>query len=489
MISVILVMKKYTILLVCCMICSYCSFATKLYIRLNSNTGDFTQVGQDMANTPTPNHPDFAAIAWTNNSVDVIGRHLFKFDLNPISQNALVVQAKLSLFANNNPLNPAHSTLSGSNASYIRRVIGSWNSATTCYNNQPSVTSINEVLVGPTTAAGQNFLQIDVTNLFRDIIQSGQNNGLMLMLQTEQKYRSMNFASGANMDTTLQPLLEIEFFNCSDIGFNDITSSGDATITDLQPGQNFSSSSDFVAFAANIGGVQIIGRSVFNIDVSSIPPGSTIDGSYLYLYSNQSSPSGFPATTLNGDNDCLLMRLSQPISLASVTFSSQPGVVIQNAVLLPHPTSANLDYLGIDITGIVSDIYQNPLSGSGVIMQLINESGNKSLNFCSSNNPDTSRRPFIKFCYHTVSGIYEESSHSVNVLSYPNPTRNSIRFSGDNFIDGYKIYSSTGTLISSSNQRVRISELEIQASNFGLGMYFFEGFSDGLSFWSRFVVH
>ena len=62
-----------------------------LTIRLSNQTGEFSQVGQDLPNTPYPNnHPDFLAAAWRNFGVPVIGRHFFMFNLSQIPQGATI---------------------------------------------------------------------------------------------------------------------------------------------------------------------------------------------------------------------------------------------------------------------------------------------------------------------------------------------------------------------------------------------------------------
>lgn len=44
--------------------------------------------------------PDFAAIAWTSGGTPYLGRSLADFDLSAIPENAIILEAKISLFAN-----------------------------------------------------------------------------------------------------------------------------------------------------------------------------------------------------------------------------------------------------------------------------------------------------------------------------------------------------------------------------------------------------
>ena len=175
------------------LICFFTFLSTELYsvhlsIRLSSQTGEFSQVGQDLPNTPYPNnHPDFLAAAWTNGGVPVIGRHFFKFELSQIPAGATIHSAKLNLFANPYPTQAPHSTLGGSNASYIRRVNQSWSSQTCTYNTQPTYTILDEVLLPASVSSNQDYLDIDVLNLIVPMVTQNQNFGFVLMLQTEPK--------------------------------------------------------------------------------------------------------------------------------------------------------------------------------------------------------------------------------------------------------------------------------------------------------------
>ncbi len=481
-------MKKHILVLLLVFFTISNSFASGLYIRLNSSNGDFAQIGEDLPSTPTPNHPDCAALAWTNNGADVIGRHLLKFNSNLMPVGAILVSAKLSLFANNNPFNSPHSTQSGSNETYIRRVVGAWNSTTVCYNNQPGFSTTNEVIIGPTTMTTQNFLQIDITDLYKDILASGQNNGMILMLQTEMKYRSMNFASGANQDTSLQPLLEIEYTSCTDLIIDDNSGSGDGVISDVQPGQNYASVGEFVAYAANIGGVQFIGRSLLQLDLSGIPSGSTIYGAALSLYANSSVLPSFPATTLLGNNDCLLLRTNQNWNVNSVNFSNQPAVTLQNAVLIPHPVLSGQDYLNLDISGLVSDMYANPSVTSGLVMQLVNESGNKSLNFCSSNHADSLKWPKVVVCYQTANGLIKEDEIALNIYSYPNPADDEIRFKSNEVVDQYEVLDVRGQSLFKSQVPWSLSELKFSVLDFSPGLYLFKAKGRTGNITSKFIV-
>lgn len=155
---------------------------------------------------------DFAAIAWTYVGNSFVMRSFLKFDLSMISPESTIQSAKLSLYSNPNSSNSQlHSSLSGSNACYLKRVTSSWSPSTISWSNQPTSSSVNQVALSQSSSMTQNYIDIDITNLIQDIINSGTNEGIVIQLQTEQLYRSMVFASNIHPDTALRPKITISF--------------------------------------------------------------------------------------------------------------------------------------------------------------------------------------------------------------------------------------------------------------------------------------
>lgn len=438
-----------------------------LRIRLNNTTGEFSQLGEDLPNTPLPNSSDCAALTWTNNGIPVKGRHLIKFDISQIPVNATLVSAHLSFYGNMNPVNPLNTTTGGSNEAYLRRLVQGWSSSTACYNNQPFYTTVNEVLLPGSTQPVQDYLNIDVTEMFRDIINSNQNFGFIFMLKTEIHYRMLNFTGGGSPDTSRQPLLIVEYNVCSPYIYNDSVGFEDAVVSTISPTGNFLNSSDFVAFASNIGGVQFFGRSFINFNTNLIPSGSTIDEAYFDLYANL-TPS-FPPTTNSGGNECLLMRVVQNWSPSLLTFNNQPGSVLQNAVLFQAPTSPAQNYLSIDMTSLLNDALLNPTSSFGFVFQLINETGNRSLNFSSANCIDSSRRPNLRICYTSPQGV--EENMLVPVLLYPNPTSGIFKIISSESINIIQVFDVVGNLIYSTNELIDNVENIFSLTNSKPGLY------------------
>lgn len=152
----------------------------------------------------------YQASAWTNKLQATITRTYMKFDLSTIPQGAKIESAKLFLFSPSDSISEhAHSTLSGTNEFYVRRVIEKWNPQTITWQNQPVYTFDNEVLLASSLTHYQDY-EIDITNIVRSIIETGEvNNGFLIMLKEESFYRRICFSGSSNHDNMQQPYLQI----------------------------------------------------------------------------------------------------------------------------------------------------------------------------------------------------------------------------------------------------------------------------------------
>jgi len=159
------------------------------------------------------NHIDFPAIAWTNGGVPTDARGLIHFDISNIPTGAEILNARLSLFSYNSPANGSHSTLSGSNESILKRITTNWDESQVTWDNQPSTSSQNSVILPASTNSIQNYLNINVTEMVQDMVDNPTSSfGFQLSVIAEQQYfRRLVFASTDNPDSTLFPTLEIEF--------------------------------------------------------------------------------------------------------------------------------------------------------------------------------------------------------------------------------------------------------------------------------------
>ena len=157
-------------------------------------------------------YPDFIALAWTFNGNLVVSRSLMKFDFSSIPEDAIIDSVKLSLYSYSSIGNYTHSTLGGSNLSYLKRITSEWDYIVVTWNNQPTTTNENQVVLAQSQYEIQNYLDIDVTELCVGMINNSATNfGFMIQLEVEEYYRRLIFASGANENESIRPRLEVYY--------------------------------------------------------------------------------------------------------------------------------------------------------------------------------------------------------------------------------------------------------------------------------------
>lgn len=153
--------------------------------------------------------------AWT---CDAIGhpicnyRALFKYDLESINQDAVVVSAKLKLKAQlNSPFgNPGNPMFGEDNASLLQKVIEPWTMQGTGWLNQPSTSLSDEKTLPQSISTTQDY-EINITDFVQDwIAHPENNNGMLLKLANETHYNSMIFNSGRASGNN-KPVLKICF--------------------------------------------------------------------------------------------------------------------------------------------------------------------------------------------------------------------------------------------------------------------------------------
>lgn len=216
----------------------WCCFAFNISDAQNVKTLVFQpdSLGKDAIiselgpNTPRGNYDELIASAWTNNGIPFNIRSLIEFDLSSIPNDAMVINATLSLYGYYSTVAPGgHSTDSGPNDCYIRQISQPWDEQTVTWNTQPLTSTINQVVLPASTSLHQDYLNIDVSDLVKAMVSNpSANHGFMLSLLQESHYRRMVFGSGDNPDSTLRPKLVISFLdNTTTEIANVITPNGD----------------------------------------------------------------------------------------------------------------------------------------------------------------------------------------------------------------------------------------------------------------------
>lgn len=149
-----------------------------------------------------------------------VNRALLHFNLSSIPSNAIITNAKLDLFAYGTIGSyPGH--YGTANNALIERVTGNWTENTVTWNNQPSSTATNQVLLSGTTNPTLDYLNINVTSIVQDIITSQNNNGMILKLVTEVATNLLPFCSKDHPTVSKHPRLQVSY-TCNSSSVNEI---------------------------------------------------------------------------------------------------------------------------------------------------------------------------------------------------------------------------------------------------------------------------
>ncbi len=161
---------------------------------------------------PMPDHDNICAVAWTDTGIPFIARSIFKFNLSFLDPGDSVITALLSLWSN--PTSGHWQGHKGDNECYLRRIVEEWDENTVTWGSPPQTTIQNEFVLKQSTDPWQDYPDIPVTQLVRDMVKDPQNShGFMLSLVTEELYRSMIFASSDHADPDRWPELEIIYLD------------------------------------------------------------------------------------------------------------------------------------------------------------------------------------------------------------------------------------------------------------------------------------
>ncbi len=371
---------------------------------------------------PDKNYGDsdkMSPYAWTQNGDLNIVRELIQFDLSAIPANATITSAKLSLYFN--PYYTGVTQHNGDNAIWIQRVTTPWDEDKVTWNNQPSVTTTNQIGIVQSTSAKQNYPDLDVTELFNDILKSGTGNyGLMIKLQDETPYRNLLFASSDNTDQTIRPKLVITYTSTTDcITLQPDWESGkDAEVGYIVPNSNYGNSPKISPYAWTQNGDLNITRGLIQFSLTQIPANATITDAKLSLYYN---PDYTPLTEHTGNNALWIRRITSQWNEGTVTWNTQPTISTTNQVSVPQSVSNKQDYPDIDVTLLTQDIFKNVANNYGMMIQLQDETPYNDVMLASSDHPNKNLHPKIIVCY-TIPTDINKQVESVNSISiFPNP--------------------------------------------------------------------
>lgn len=407
-----------------------CFSQTTIVLQPDETTSKDACVWNIYPSTNYGNGGDFIATAWTNNSNLSIIRALIEFDLSGIPANSAIQSATLSLYYHTSTSNIGHSQLSGSNACWLKRITSPWDEATVTWNNQPATTTQNQVNIPASLNDTMSYPNIDVTNLISDIYNNSSTSyGMELLLQTEQYYRSLLFASSAEANSTLRPKLSVTYIPATPSNDTCIILKAyhnkvhDAGIWNIFPDTNYADNTDFIATTWTWSGNYSVIRGLVDFDLASIPSSAIITSAKLNLYWH-SSTSNIGHSQLSGSNESWLRRITDPWDQNTVTWNNQPSTTTVNQVYLPASAYDTQDYPNIDVTALITDIKNN---GYGMMFMLNTEQYYRALLFASCSSSDTSKMPWLEICYEINSSVPDYDIYQNNISSvYPNPANNII---------------------------------------------------------------
>ena len=151
-------------------------------------------------------------VAWTHGGAPENARSFIKFDYKDVPANAVLINAKLSLYAIPVPGsgNFIDAHFGSTNSFSIKRITSALNMPQINWSNQPTTTTLNQVIVPQSTSSHQDNTDIDVTNLVKDMLLSG-NNGFFMQLQNETIYNCRQYCSSYYSDADKRPKLVLQY--------------------------------------------------------------------------------------------------------------------------------------------------------------------------------------------------------------------------------------------------------------------------------------
>jgi hypothetical protein len=187
-----------------------------LALQPNNNVDEIHIFGNSGLNESGQSSTEIGAAAWTKNDDPVFMCAAFKFDLSDIPATAIIKSAKLTLYSNPNPItghpdDDLRANYGSDNTMLIQKVTSSWTAATVTYSNQPSATAADQVVIPATSERFLDLVDVDVTQLVKDMTGTNTNYGFLIKLQNEAYYNSRIFCSSKYPDAGKHPKLVVVY--------------------------------------------------------------------------------------------------------------------------------------------------------------------------------------------------------------------------------------------------------------------------------------
>lgn len=146
-------------------------------------------------------------MSWTFQGNQGEVRGFIDFDMSALPSDAEIELAYLSLYSPDPPTTEVHA---GINNALLQRVTSAWSEAGVTWNNQPSTTAVHQVSLDAASYDYQDYVNIDVTQLVKDMRADPTNSfGFMIRQVDEEPLRRMAFCPGEYPNAKKHPRLEI----------------------------------------------------------------------------------------------------------------------------------------------------------------------------------------------------------------------------------------------------------------------------------------
>lgn len=405
------------------------------------------------------------------------GRSLIKFgELDALkTQKAEVTSAKLVLYSTA----VRRFSSAGNNPGKLFLITKEWSESTVTWNTQPTYDA-NSFVATPVIAQLFDSVVIDVSPLVQKIVNTtAPNHGFLYKLDSEDPYRSIEFASSDyTADAKRTPKLIVEYKLPVEpnpegelILQPDPSEGYDAMVLNRTDMINGNFGADISLFVDGWSGNQQgspdnDGRSFIKfVRLDELKKQkAVVTNAQLVMYS-----TAVRRFSDSGDNRGKLFNVNKEWSESTITWNNQPTYDPAPFVVTPL-IDQYFDSVVIDVSSLVKRIVDGVVPNYGFLYKLDDEDPYNSIEFASSDYIlDAKRRPKLVVKYEPSVTTYLSGSplQAGNVHIFPNPATSELFFRHPEQIESFAVYSSNGLEVLKGDK----GQIRLDLSTLDKGMY------------------